>query len=252
MITEKKIFKMLMYLSNLILLIGAIVMVISMVALMVKGKEYIDLMGNNSSWIIACAVVGIAIFMVFISSLGILGTFGKNPCLMKMYIVITSILMILIVAGGAVAYTKKDAAIATFKENMKSKMSHYLPGTIDDDTRVWDVIQQSLQCCGIDSQSDWAAYHNSYKKANQKYPLSCKGDVVYVDGCMLKITEQIRLRHWSIGGAIAGVFIYLLFSIIIACMVLKDINNEDDQLMFQMNQKSMENGIDNQGMQVKA
>ena len=59
-------------------------MVITMVALMVKGKEYIDLMGNNSSWIIACTVVAFAFIMVFISSVGILGTFVKNTSLMKM------------------------------------------------------------------------------------------------------------------------------------------------------------------------
>lgn len=160
--------------------------------------------------------------------------------------------MILIVAGGVVAYTYKEEAISTFKGNMKDKMSHYRPGTIDDDTVVWDAIQQRLQCCGIDSQRDWADHHESYKDANKKYPESCKGKAfVYVDGCMLKIQEEIRVRHWSIGGAIAGVFIYLLVSIVIACMVLKNINTEEEQLIFQMNEKNMQNGIDNQGMQIR-
>jgi len=251
--TENKIYKILLYISNLILLIGAIAMVITMVAMMVKGKEYIDLMGNNSSWIIACTVVGLAIIMVFISSVGILGTFGKNTCLMKMYIIITSILMIILVVSGVLAYVYKKEALATVRENMKNKMSSYRPGTTDDETRVWDVIQQELQCCGIDSHRDWSEYHTSYKGANRQYPDSCKSNAdqgihhVFVDGCMLKTDEFIRLRHWSIGGAIAGFFIYLCLSILIACMVLKNIANEDP-LIFEMNEK----GYDNTGMQIKA
>ncbi|CAL4062922.1 unnamed protein product [Meganyctiphanes norvegica] len=254
-ITEAKIFKILFCITNLLLFAGAISMVIAMVAIMVQGKEYIDLMGNNSSWIIACTVVGIAIIMVFISCLGCLGAFGQNTCLLKMYIVMISVLMVILVAGGICAWVYKADAIATVEESMQEKMKTYQPGLAeaDDGTRVWDVIQETYQCCGINSHLDWSEFHTSYSNAHKRTPDSCKEASVdgngplHVDGCLLKVSETIRQNHWSIGGGITGVFLYLLLSICIVCMVIKNMN-EDDPLIFQMNER----GYDNNAMQVKA
>lgn len=163
--------------------------------------------------------------------------------------------MVILVAGGICAWVYKADAIATVEESMQEKMKTYQPGLAeaDDGTRVWDVIQETYQCCGINSHLDWSEFHTSYSNAHKRTPDSCKEASVdgngplHVDGCLLKVSETIRQNHWSIGGGITGVFLYLLLSICIVCMVIKNMN-EEDPLIFQMNER----GYDNNAMQVKA
>jgi len=82
--------------------------------------------------------------------------------------------MILIVAGGVVAYTYKEEMISTYKLNMKDNMSHYKPGSTDDDTVVWDAIQQGV-------------------RINKSYNL--------IDKCVIKQREKsgiiISLHYWD-------------------------------------------------------
>ncbi|CAL4200799.1 unnamed protein product, partial [Meganyctiphanes norvegica] len=248
-ITEAKIFKILFFITNLLLFVGAISMVIGMAVIMIKWKEYIDLMGNNSSSIIAFTVLAIAIIMVFISCLGCLGAFGKNILLLKMYIIMVSLLMVILITGGVCAWVYKADAIASVEESMQEKMGNYQPGLskADDITKVWDVIQETYQCCGINSHHDWPEFHLSYRNAQRSTPVSCNGGTqLHVDGCLLKVSDEIRQNHWKIGGGIAGVFLYLLLSICIVCMVIKNMNKEEP-LIFHVNEK----GYDNNGMHSK-
>jgi len=234
--------KMLLYFSNVLLLVGSIGLVVGMLALMVNGKEYIDLMGNNSSWIIACAVVTIATFMFFISVLGCCGAAGRNLCMMKLYISIVSALLVALVAGGVIAWLYKDDAISTIEESMTIKMRNYVPGKIDESTTVWDDIQEHLQCCGINGVYDWAQYCDPYRKSSvHKYPQSCEKQQlgrtgkshseVYVDGCLIKVADMLRQNLWTIGGAISAVFLYLLLSICIVCMLIKSVNDFERKKM---------------------
>jgi len=229
-------FKMLLYFSNILLLVGSIALVVSMLILMVNGKEYIDLMGNNSSWIIACAVVTIATFMFFISVLGCCGAAGKNLCMLKLYISIVSSLLVALVAGGLIAWMYKGDAISTIEKSLKIKIRDYDPGKIDDSTKVWDDIQIHLQCCGINDVYDWAKYSEPYRMStHHKYPASCekqglgrtgrKISDVNVDGCLIKVEHILHRNLWTIGGAMAAVFLYLLLSVCIVGMLIKNIND---------------------------
>jgi len=249
---DGKIFSILLHIINLLLFVGAIAGVISMIAIMVNYKEYVDLLGSNTSWIIAIVVVGIAFLMIIISALGFLGGFGKNTLLLKIYIGILAVLMVLLIVAGAVAFANRAGAIKHVEENMLQKMEIYRPGTEDFETIVWDDIQQSFQCCGVTDFMDWAKHHTSYRDSTTtKKPDSCTSvdkKIQYVDGCLEKLSENIRLKHWNIGGAIAGIFLYLLITICIACMVIKYIN-EDEMLIVRA---PHDKGQDNYGMQVKA
>jgi len=233
-------FKMLLYLSNIFLLVGSVVMIVSLMLLMVNGKEYIDLMGNNSSWIIACAVLAVALFMFFISVLGCCGAAGKNLCILKLYISIVSTLLVALVAGGLIAWLYKGDAFSMIEESMEIKMKDYAPGTQNDDTtRVWDDIQKHLECCGIKDVYDWTKFSDSYRMSDvNKYPESCKQKYseglerggrnvadVHVDGCLVKVEKYIEQYLWHIGGAIAAVFLYLLLSICVVSMLVKSISD---------------------------
>lgn len=233
-------FKVVLYLSNILLLVGSVVTIVSLMMLMVNGKEYIDLMGNNSSWIIACAVLAVALFMFFISVLGCCGAAGKNICILKLYISIVSTLLVALVAGTLIAWLYKGDAFSTVEANMKLKMQDYSPGKrTDDTTRVWDDIQTHLQCCGINDVYDWTKYSESYRASDvNKYPESCKQKHseefgrggrnvadVYVDGCLVKVEKYLEQHLWHIGGAIAAVFLYLLLSILVVSMLAKSISD---------------------------
>ncbi|CAL4060927.1 unnamed protein product [Meganyctiphanes norvegica] len=235
-------FKVLLYMSNVFLLVGSIAMIVSLLFIMVNGKEYIDLMGNNSTWIIACVVVTVASFMFFISVLGCCGAAGKNMCMLKLYISIVSSLLVVLVAGGVLAWMYKDDAISKVGESMKIKMRDYSPGRTDDSTRVWDDIQKHLQCCGINNVYDWAKFSDSYRNADVlKYPTSCEQEQlgrtgrtesnVNVDGCLVKIADILRHNLWKIGGVIATVFLYLLLSVCVVCMLIKSVNDLDRKKM---------------------
>jgi len=250
---DGKIFSILLHIINLLLFVGAIAMVISMIASMVNYKEYVDLLGKNTSWIIAIVVVAIAFLMIIISAIGLLGGFAKNTLLLKIYVATVSVLMVLLIVAGAIAFTYRENAIKHVEENMLENIEVYKPGTEDFETIVWDNIQQNFDCCGVKGYQDWAKYHPSYKTSTTtKKPESCSSEdkkIQYVDGCLEKLSENIRLRHWHIGGAIAGIFLYLLLTIAIACMVIKYIN-EDEMLI--VSAPHDHKGQDNYGMQVKA
>ncbi|CAL4130508.1 unnamed protein product [Meganyctiphanes norvegica] len=237
-------FKWLLYISNIIALVAGLALVLSLMIVMVNYKEYIELLGDNATWIIALIVISVAIIMVFIAIFGCCGVSSRNTNLLIVYIVIVSTLMVGLVIGTVVAWMYQDDAIETVEENMKEKMEEYSPGDRREGglTMVWDEVQISYECCGIKELGDWGKYNPSYSRKSTitKYPESCKRNDSdshpFVDGCLAKIDRSIKDNVWVIGGIVFTIILYLLISLLLVSITIMSINKHRRRLYTQEQQ----------------
>jgi len=240
--TGNSCLKWTLFVSNIIILVGAIAMILGLLITMVRWKEYIELLGDSATLVIAIVVIFIAVIMFFIAVFGCCGVTNRNTRMLTSYVVLISALMLGLMIGTIMMWVKMDNTLDNVKENMQTKMEDYSPGDVTHGgvTMVWDEVQQMYECCGIEGLSDWKEHNPSFKQSeNTKYPDSCLGNnsVAFVDGCLRKIERSIEENMWTIGGIIFVIIIFLMISSFLVCFMLMSIKRNNNPFYVQDQQQ---------------
>ncbi|CAL4122374.1 unnamed protein product, partial [Meganyctiphanes norvegica] len=216
----------------------SIALVFGVMALMVGGKEIIDLMGK---WAFPTVAVTLLLFTFAILILLLLSHCGSkkdSPCILSMYVGLVFVTIIGLLAATFFAWLFRDVIVAAVRKEMEQTIQEYRENNSSDLSNAWDMLQQFLECCGIDTLGDWTIMNLAYKNVyGEKYPQSCKAqyDPIptgrnFPDGCLLKVTEIINANHWPIGGVIAAITFYLMISAMIACALSRSIQRRSDEM----------------------
>nr|XP_023011704.1 CD63 antigen-like [Leptinotarsa decemlineata] len=100
--------------------------------------------------------VGIIIFIV--SLFGCVGALKESVCLMNMFALSLSLVLILEFATSIAALTMRGDIREEIRKEMNSSMDYYESYA----DFVWDATQYNLRCCGIDGPNDWKRYEGKY------------------------------------------------------------------------------------------
>lgn len=119
--------------------------------------------------------------------------------------------------GGVLGYVFRERVEHTLRQEMRSSMALY--GNRRDITMAWDMTQERLQCCGVDSWHDWNMYRlvpesccmEIFGSQRQDCSLFPNINKPYSQGC-LHVTSNFIREHAAIIGTAAITVAILMVS----------------------------------------
>lgn len=191
----------------------------------IHADNYFNFLGDqyvNTPIIVIC--VGIVIFVI--AFFGCSGALQKNKCMLNTYATFLIIIFLAEIGAAIAIYNFKGDLKDVVTKNMKNGMNNYNKTGYEGVTKSWDLIQQDLKCCGVDSPQDWQ------NTTVVKVPNSCcqgegvKGcganndDKKFKIGCLERFENQFRSHIAIVGGVAIGVCVIQLFGIVFACCIM--------------------------------
>ncbi|CAG9585756.1 unnamed protein product [Danaus chrysippus] len=189
----------------------------------------------------ATFIIAIGVIMLFVSLFGCIGALKESTCLVNIFAVILSLVLVLEIAAAITAYTLRSQVSGMLDSNLRETLPYYYSNP--EVTDSFDFIQSRLNCCGIDSYLDWGdvkANRTGIDVKNVTVPYSCCaqtnyqeiGEVqyeecvkLYANGCLPRITYLIYQSAGLLGaGAMTIAFIQVIgivFSFSLASSIRK-------------------------------
>ncbi|CAK1552579.1 unnamed protein product [Leptosia nina] len=191
----------------------------------------------------ATFIIVIGVIMLFVSLFGCVGALKESTCLVNIFAVILSLVLVLEIAAAIAAYTLRGQVTKMLDENLRDTLPYYY--TNSEVASSYDFIQSRLNCCGVDSYLDWGEVQNAQgtegiSVANITVPFSCcaqtrrhilgemeveECEKLYANGCLPRITYLVYQSAGLLGaGAMTIAFIQIIgivFSFSLATSIRK-------------------------------
>ncbi|XP_031848238.1 CD63 antigen-like [Nomia melanderi] len=180
-------------------------------------------------------VVGILIFVI--AFLGCCGALRESTCMVLVFAVSLSVVLIMELAAAIAAYALQDDIKDLLADNINATMHQY--GKNKEAEDAIDFLQSKLYCCGYNGYHDW----EEIMKENQiSLPKSCRpwsisDDIecgpdsgiacnVYSSGCVKHLSSLINKSVLYIGTGAVAIALIQFTGIMFACMLGKAIRRQ--------------------------
>ena len=182
-------------------------------------------------------VAGILVFMI--AFLGCCGAVRESTCMVLVFAVSLSIVLVLELAAAITAFTLQNEIKGFVAVNIKHTMQGY--GSDNETTDAVDFLQSRLHCCGYNGYQDWQAI---MQETGIEFPKSCcrgasfSDDIAcspdseeiisypYVTGCISRLTDIVHRSALYIGTGAVAIALIQLTGIMFACMLGKAIRRQ--------------------------
>lgn len=221
-------------------LMAAVVLMIG-IYLIVELKDVIN--SFSDVWTqpaIMFVVFGSLLFLL--TFIGCIGSLRENTCLLGLFSACLAIILLLLIAGGVVAYLYRQPLEEAINKKLREAIVFYRDETKQDLQFLIDSAQTEIGCCGSRSYQDWQlnVYFNCSSPALEKcgVPYSCckkehqlnrqcgysneqtklpEKDIIYEEGCLTKSIAWIQSNLYVMAGTIGALLMLILIS---SCMAL--------------------------------
>ncbi|EAT43416.1 AAEL005136-PA [Aedes aegypti] len=150
----------------------------------------------------------------------------KTSCLNKkfLYFLIFFLLFVVLFLGTVLGYIFRDRATESFREILYDSMSLY--GRRRMMTISWDMTQEELQCCGVESFVDWrdripdSCCQDDYggrKRPCQELQTSL---TIFKDGCYDAVSKELLMNAGLLGVASVGLAFAMVPAMVMAYYLL--------------------------------
>lgn len=123
------------------------------------------------------------------------------------YFIIIFLLFVTMLIGGILGFVFREKVTQTMKQEMNSSLKLY--GERYTITNAWDLTQERLKCCGVESWRDWQKYgllpesccqetYGGQKKPCRDAPSAL---TLHSNGCLAVTSTYIRENAVIIGAA---------------------------------------------------
>ncbi|XP_017791370.1 PREDICTED: CD63 antigen-like isoform X2 [Habropoda laboriosa] len=174
---------------------------------------------------ITLIVVGSIIFVV--SFFGCCGAIRESHC---MTITFASFLLFILLIQVAVAVyafmvVKNSENHGAIVESYKKMFDTY--STSQENREIIDVVQASLQCCGIDSAQDYISRNIAvpWSCCGEQQDKTCSVENSYNSGCVKSLKAALSTAGNILGGVAIGIAGVELIGIIFALCLANSIRN---------------------------
>ncbi|OAD56670.1 CD63 antigen, partial [Eufriesea mexicana] len=181
-------------------------------------------------------VVGILIFVI--AFMGCCGALRESTCMVLVFAVSLSIVLVLELAAAIAAYALQDGIKDLLANKINATMHEY--GHNPEATNAINFLQSRLYCCGYNGYQDW---EDIIKENNIKFPSSCTPLYItnYVacppnnsyapcpihsDGCIKILSVIVHRSVLYIGTGAAAIALIQLTGIMFACMLGRAIRRQ--------------------------
>jgi len=198
----------------------------------IDAKDYLNFLGDNYvNTPIFLMIVGGVIFVV--AFMGCCGAWKESKCLIYTYAFFLAVILVAQIGAGIAAFMLKDDLNTEVVKNMNMGMKNYGMGEqYDGVTHTWDIVQNQLHCCGVESPADWTRERNDTFPDNQVPDSCCVGgqaadcgknpDVEkFKDGCYSLFKAKFIDNIAIVGGVALGVAGIELAIVLFSCCLGK-------------------------------
>ncbi|XP_023690771.1 CD63 antigen [Paramormyrops kingsleyae] len=227
-----KCVKFLLFFFNFIFwLCGLAVIVVGILVQLTINNTIVMKNASGSAAPIVLIVVGFVIF--FVSFFGCCGAWKENHCMVTMFAVFLSIIVLAEIGIAIAGYVFRGKLNGIVNDQLKDLISKY--NSSKEIQETMNSLQKNLKCCGLNSSSDWKMYQQDGKSV----PDSCcknqttgcgkgnmlDGNKVYQEGCQPTLETLLETNmKWVIVGALVIAVIQIM-GIVFACMLMKGIRS---------------------------
>jgi len=225
--------KYLMLLVNLVFALAGAFLIGIGAYIQIAAKDYLEFLSDNYlNTPIFIIIVGVAIFVV--AFFGCCGAWQESSCMIYVYAVLISLLLICEIGAGIAAFVLKGDLKTVMEEKANDGLDNYDKKGHEGVTKAWDSVQHELKCCGVTSSSDWlnSAYGKVPKTCCDKLEAgsdSCKTDEIYSQGCLALLEDKFINNIATVGGVALGVAFLQLVGVIFSCCLAGRIRKQTDQ-----------------------
>jgi len=171
-------------------------------------------------------IIALGVIILTLCILGFIGAWKNHLNLLKAFIVSLGIILLLQLIAAIIAFTLRNKADERLRGQLLSSMKNYRFNGNNRATIEWNRVQNTYECCGVDSWQDWKNHTDigtiplSCCKNNE-----CTTKQYYERGCY----EAARSLFYRYSKALGGVTIFFFFIEIIglalAVLLLRDLKN---------------------------
>merc|ERR1711971_536125 len=111
-----------------------------------------------------------------VAFMGCCGAWKESKCLIYTYAFFLAVILVAQIGAGIAAYMLKSDLNVEVVKNMNMGMKNYGMGEqYEGVTHTWDIVQNQLHCCGVESPADWTRERNDTFPDNQVPDSCCVG-----------------------------------------------------------------------------
>ena len=183
-----------------------------------------------------------------VSVLGAQAACSRNKCLLMTYASILIALTVALTTMACLVYSKRKEIEAEIEKCLEDRIVQYRMDRNVRQHQAMDNMQVQLKCCGVRRYTDWL--ENTRLQPQAAVPDYCchetfegcgigmtskrlheAAEVIYVDGCLLKIGEILgKSKFVAIGIGVTAIIV-LLIGVLTTCVIAwKPPNREDSDV----------------------
>ncbi|KAL7859694.1 hypothetical protein SRHO_G00148410 [Serrasalmus rhombeus] len=226
-----KCVKFLLFFFNFIFwLCGLALIVLGVLVQMALHKTPVIKDAAGSAAPLVLIVIGVIIF--FIAFFGCCGAWKENYCMVTMFAILLSIIIIAEIATAIAAYVFRDKLTGLVDDGLKDMIEHY---NNTEYKKSLDQIQKELKCCGAANATDWVHYQpdgisvpdSCCKNITLNCGLKAMKDAnkIYTNGCQSAVENFLKANTlWIAVAALVIAFIEIL-GLVFACTLMRGIRS---------------------------
>ncbi|XP_075898610.1 CD63 antigen [Nelusetta ayraudi] len=228
-----KLVKFLLFFFNFIFwLCGLALIVVGILVQVALHKTFMINDASASGGPIVLIGVGVVIF--FIAFFGCCGAWKENYCMVTMFAVLLSLIIIVEIGAAIAGYVFRNKLSTVVQDSLTEMISSYKNGSAEFKETV-DKMQMDMHCCGVNSSADW----RNFTPTGNSVPDSCCLNVttscgsnamldaskVYQKGCHDAVVELLKKNlQWVIVAALVIAFLQIM-GIVFACLLMRGIRS---------------------------
>ncbi|XP_071877332.1 CD63 antigen-like [Bombus fervidus] len=169
----------------------------------------------------ATLLIVVGIFVFIIAFLGCCGALRESTCMVLVFAVSLSLVLVLELIAGIAAYALQDGIKDLLADKINATMHQYENN--DEARSAIDFLQSRLYCCGYNGHEDW-------EEQGMTIPSSCLlRDIdknIYATGCIKHLSIIIHRSALYIGTGAVAIALIQLTGIMFACMLGRAIRRQ--------------------------
>ncbi|KAJ0036275.1 hypothetical protein NQD34_004952 [Periophthalmus magnuspinnatus] len=208
-----------------LIVIGVLVQISLHNTLMIK-----DASGSGAP--ILLIALGVIVFLI--SFFGCCGAWKENFCMITMFALLMSLIIIAEIAVTIVGYIYRGKVTDVVKDSLADMISNYNTSSPEFRDTV-DKLQHDLKCCGVNSSADW----RGFSPEGNTVPDSCcitvtqgcgegtmsDASKVYQKGCQEAVEAILQENvKWIIVAALVIAVLQIL-GVVFACLLMRGIRS---------------------------
>ncbi|GAB1600807.1 tetraspanin-8-like [Argonauta hians] len=151
-----------MFIFNfLVLICGCVLLGIGIYTRANDTPDCITSLGSNLFLPAALMLITLGSIVIILSFLGCCGAIKEVRCMLATFFALLLLMLIVLMIGGIIAYVFRGEIKNYFRHHLYVSLNESY-GEDDRETRAWNCMQSTFQCCGVEggmnSTNSWAYY----------------------------------------------------------------------------------------------